>query len=55
MGWEERARKIEKKRRQMVVQGRGLITVEPLATANRLKKLKKSAEKRRNGPKRKRR
>lgn len=55
MGWEERARKLEKKRRQMVVQGRGLITVEPLATSQRLKKLKKSAETRRNGAGRKRR
>lgn len=40
MPWEERARKLEKKRRQMVVQGRGLITVDPLATSKRLKKLK---------------
>jgi hypothetical protein len=47
MGWEERARKLEKKKRQMVVQGRGLINVEPLATSKRLKKLKKSADSRR--------
>jgi hypothetical protein len=39
MPWEERARKLEKKRRQMVVQGRGLITVDPHASAKRLKKL----------------
>ena len=38
MPWEERARKLEKKKRQMVVQGRGLITVDPHATAKRLKK-----------------
>jgi hypothetical protein len=47
VGWEERARKLEKKRRQMVVQGRGLITVEPLATSRRLKQMKKAAESRR--------
>ena len=39
MPWEERARKLEKKKRRMVVQGRGLITVDPNATAKRLKKL----------------
>ena len=46
MAWEERARKVEKRKRRMVVQGRGLITVEPLAASKRLKKLK-------NGPGRK--
>ena len=40
MPWEERARKLEKKKRQMVVQGRGLITIEPLAVSKRLKKQK---------------
>jgi len=39
MSWEARARKLEKRRRRMTVQGRGLITVEPQATARRLKKL----------------
>ncbi len=39
MPWEERARKVEKKKRRMVVQGRGLLTVEPLAASKRLKKL----------------
>jgi hypothetical protein len=41
MGWEERAKKLDKKKRQMVVHGRGLITVYPLATSKRLKRLKK--------------
>ena len=48
MAWEERARKLEKKKRRMVVQGRGLITVEPLATSKRLKQMKKSAARRRS-------
>ena len=47
MGWEERARKLEKKKRQMVGQGRGLITVEPLATSKRLKRIHTSASSRR--------
>jgi hypothetical protein len=47
MSWEERARKLEKKKRRMVVQGRGLITVEPLATSKRLKQIRKSANARR--------
>jgi hypothetical protein len=47
MGWEERAKKLEKKKRRMVVQGRGLITVEPLATSKRLKTIKRSAQARR--------
>ena len=47
MGWEERARKLEKKKRQMVVQGRGLITVEPLATSKRLKRIHALADARR--------
>ena len=42
MGWEERARKLDKKKRQMIVQGRGLITVDPHATSKRLKQLKNS-------------
>lgn len=48
MGWEERAKKLETKRRRMIVQGRGLITVEPLATAKRLKKMQAAAKTRRN-------
>lgn len=40
MSWEERAKKLEKKKRQMVVHGRGLITVDPHAASKRLKKLK---------------
>jgi hypothetical protein len=48
MSWEERARKLEKKKRRMVVQGRGLITVEPLATSKRLKQIKTSANSRRS-------
>lgn len=47
MPWEERARKLEKKKRRMVVQGRGLITVEPLATSKRLKQMGDSARARR--------
>ncbi len=39
MSWEERARKLESRRRRMRVQGRGLITIEPLAINKRLKKL----------------
>ncbi len=46
MNWEERARKLDKKKRRMVIHGRGLITVDPLATSKRLKRL-------RNRPKRK--
>ena len=46
MSWEQRAQKLEKRKRRMIVQGRGLITVEPLAASGRLKKLK-------NGPGRK--
>jgi hypothetical protein len=47
MPWEERARKLEKKKRRMVVDGRGLITVEPLATTKRLKQMRDSARARR--------
>jgi hypothetical protein len=39
MPWEERARKLEGKKRRMVVHGRGLLTVEPHAASKRLKKL----------------
>ena len=37
--WEQRAKKIEAKRRRMRVTGRGLITVEPGAVRKRLEKL----------------
>jgi hypothetical protein len=47
MSWEERAKKLEAKRRRMVVQGRGLITVEPAATSKRLKKILTNAKARR--------
>jgi hypothetical protein len=47
MSWEERARKLDSKRRRMRVQGRGLITVEPAAVSKRLKKLHESAGTRR--------
>jgi hypothetical protein len=45
--WEQRARKIEAKRRRMRVTGRGLITVEPGAVRKRLEKLQESAGRRR--------
>ena len=44
MSWEDRARKLDAKRRQMRVQGRGLITVEPNAVAKRLKKIQEAAK-----------
>ena len=47
MPWEERARKLDKKKKRMVVQGRGLITGEPLATSKRLKRIHTSASSRR--------
>lgn len=49
MGWEERARKLEKKRRRMLVQGRGLLTVEPLALRKKLEQMQRSAKSRRGG------
>ncbi|MBK6319102.1 MAG: hypothetical protein IPI33_15925 [Dehalococcoidia bacterium] len=48
MGWEERARKIDAKRRRMTVQGRGLLTVEPAAISKRLKKMGAAPKRRRN-------
>lgn len=43
MGWEERARKLEARRRRMPVSGRGLLTVEPHAVRRRLERLAKQA------------
>ncbi|MGE0602041.1 MAG: hypothetical protein AB7J35_21775 [Dehalococcoidia bacterium] len=40
MGWEERAKKLEKKKHRMAVHGRGLITIDPHAVNKRLKRLK---------------
>jgi len=45
--WEQRARKLEAKRRRMPVTGRGLITLEPGSVRKRLQKLQDSAAKRR--------
>jgi len=36
--WERRAAKLDAKRRRMHLQGRGLLTTEPLAMIRRLKK-----------------
>lgn len=52
MSWENRARKLDAKRRQMRVQGRGLLTVEPNAVAKRLKKIQDAAKSRRANGKR---
>jgi hypothetical protein len=41
--WERRAEKLEAKRRRMRVEGRGLLTTEPLALMRRLKKAGKAA------------
>ncbi|GIW18913.1 MAG: hypothetical protein KatS3mg064_2070 [Tepidiforma sp.] len=55
VGWEERARKLEARRRRMPVSGRGLLTVEPHAIRKRLGRLangKRQARPGRKGPKR---
>jgi hypothetical protein len=55
MGWEERARKVESRRRRMRITGRGLLTVEPHAVKKRLARLtagKPAAKPGRRGPKR---
>lgn len=55
MGWEERARKLEARRRRMPVSGRGLLTVEPHAIRKRLERLangRRHARPGRKGPKR---
>ncbi len=50
MGWEERAKKLDAKRRKMRVQGRGLLTVEPNAISKRLKRMQEAAKSRRGKP-----
>ncbi|MFN8618287.1 MAG: hypothetical protein U0837_14425 [Dehalococcoidia bacterium] len=50
MGWEDRAKKLDAKRRKMRVQGRGLLTVEPLAISRRLKRMQEAAKSRRGKP-----
>lgn len=50
MGWEERAKKLDAKRRKMRVQGRGLLTVEPNAISKRLKRMQEVAKSRRGKP-----
>ncbi len=50
MGWEDRAKKLDAKRRKMRVQGRGLLTVEPLAISKRLKQMQEAAKSRRGKP-----
>ncbi|PFG73232.1 hypothetical protein [Tepidiforma thermophila] len=55
MGWEERARKLEARRRRMRVSGRGLLTVLPQAERKRLERLAKrqgNGRPGRKGPKR---
>ncbi|MEO8538249.1 MAG: hypothetical protein ABI577_00820 [bacterium] len=47
MSWEDRAKKLESKRRRMRVQGRGLLTVEPNAIGKRLKRMQEAAKSRR--------
>ena len=49
MGWEDRAKKLDSKRRRMRVQGRGLLTVEPNAISKRLKRMQEAAKSRRGG------
>ena len=44
---EDRAKKLDAKRRRMRVQGRGLLTVEPNAISKRLEKMQKAAKSRR--------
>ncbi len=50
MGWEDRAKKLDAKRKKMRVQGRGLLTVEPLAISKRLKRMQEAAKSRRGKP-----
>lgn len=50
MGWEGRAKKLDAKRKKMRVQGRGLLTVEPLAISKRLKRMQEAAKSRRGKP-----
>jgi len=41
--WERRAEKLESKRKKMRVEGRGLLTVEPLAVIKSLQKRQQTA------------
>ena len=50
MGWEDRAKKLDAKRKKLRVQGRGLLTVEPLAISKRLKRMQEAAKSRRGKP-----
>lgn len=52
MGWEERARKLEARRRRMPMTGRGLLTVEPHAIRKRLQRRSARPGPGRRGPKR---
>ncbi len=52
MSWEDRARKLDVKRRRMRVQGRGLLTVEPNAISKRLKQMQDAAKSHRANRKR---
>ena len=44
--WEQRAKKLEAKRRRMRVTGRGLLTVEPAAIQKRLEKMAENGKRR---------
>lgn len=44
--WEQRAKKLEAKRRRMRVTGRGLLTVEPAAIQKRLEQMAKNGKRR---------
>ena len=48
MSWEERAKKLDARRRKMRVQGRGLLTVEPMAIRKRLERMQAAARSRRH-------
>lgn len=48
MSWEERAKKLDARRRKMRVQGRGLLTVDPMAIRKRLERMHTAARSRRN-------
>lgn len=44
--WEQRARKLEAKRRRMRVTGKGLLTVEPAAIKKRLERMAENGKRR---------
>jgi ribosomal 50S subunit-associated protein YjgA (DUF615 family) len=44
--WEQRAKKLEAKRRRMRVTGRGLLTTEPAAIKKRLEKMAANGKRR---------